>query len=642
MAYDALRQESVLYLRAATWVWDGFDWTQRSPAASPNASTMTAMAFDSARGRTILFGGLDSRSRAQGETWAWDGANWTLRSPASSPGPWVGHGMVEDRARGRLVLFGGGPFFLGRTSATWEWDGSTWIDRSSAKAPPPRTYVSMAYDARRQRVVVYGGFGPGGVVLGDTWEWDGADWQQIMPPSSPGPRFWHSMAYDAVSQQVVLSGGQSGTASSSVVRDVWQWNGTTWTERAASPAPAARRETALTYDRDRGRVVLYGGLTDSAYPWRSDTWEWDGRRWTPRDPSRSPRVLTGHRLAYDRVRKRTVLFGGQACPTPRSTWEWDGTDWDLKTVAESPRGRTRHAMFFDPNRGTVVVMGGVSTDGACRTGPPLDDMWEWDGSRWSLITVSPRPSARAGAAVAYDEARRRVVLYGGTDAASFRLNDTWEWDGSTWQLRTPTQTPAHREFFAAYDARRQRVVLHNGNDPPWEWDGTNWQPAAAVARSPVFGLAYHENQEHLLLLAEYQGETETWLYGASPLASQQAVGTGCGAVQLAAMGQPVLGSPRFALDLDTGKPTAPAVLLLSTGPANIPLGGACTLLVDMTGSSAALGVVTNGRGWASLTLPVPSAPVLGGSSLWSQAGILDASQSAGVALSSALQLTLGV
>ena len=35
------------------------------------------MAYDSARNRTVLFGGGDFSSNLRGDTWEWDGKNWT-------------------------------------------------------------------------------------------------------------------------------------------------------------------------------------------------------------------------------------------------------------------------------------------------------------------------------------------------------------------------------------------------------------------------------------------------------------------------------------------------------------------------------------------------------------------------------------
>jgi len=61
------------------------------------------MAYDSARGVTVLFGG----DRDDGKTWEWDGASWTERN-ITGPSPRWEHAMVYDSARRVSVLFGGG------------------------------------------------------------------------------------------------------------------------------------------------------------------------------------------------------------------------------------------------------------------------------------------------------------------------------------------------------------------------------------------------------------------------------------------------------------------------------------------------------------------------------------------------------
>src|SRR5438045_437701 len=67
-------------------------WTQVFPATSPPPRGAGGMAFDAARGNVVLFGGAvrtsgQSSNSSYGDTWTWDGTNWTQRSPAASPSP---------------------------------------------------------------------------------------------------------------------------------------------------------------------------------------------------------------------------------------------------------------------------------------------------------------------------------------------------------------------------------------------------------------------------------------------------------------------------------------------------------------------------------------------------------------------------
>src|SRR5438093_448817 len=107
----------------------------------------------------------------------------------------------------------------------------------------PRHGQAMAYDAVRGRVTLFGG--RGGSSLGDTWEWEGTTWTQ-RASSGPSPRSGHAMAYDEVRGRVVLFGGSNGSYPYRLT-DTWEWDGTTWTQQATS-GPVARYASSMAYD----------------------------------------------------------------------------------------------------------------------------------------------------------------------------------------------------------------------------------------------------------------------------------------------------------------------------------------------------------------------------------------------------------
>jgi len=75
---------------------------------------------------------------------------WGLRS-SSGPSWRVAHAMAYDSARGVTVLFGGSGN-SGPVRDTWEWDGTTWALRSNS-GPSPRYSHAMAYDSDTTEVV---------------------------------------------------------------------------------------------------------------------------------------------------------------------------------------------------------------------------------------------------------------------------------------------------------------------------------------------------------------------------------------------------------------------------------------------------------------------------------------------------------
>ena len=81
-------------------------WSQRSSAPTPPGRAYHAMAYDSVRGVTVLYGGRTS-SGLVGDTWEWNGTAWRQCFPSTSPGIRGFHAMAYDSLRQVVVLFGG-------------------------------------------------------------------------------------------------------------------------------------------------------------------------------------------------------------------------------------------------------------------------------------------------------------------------------------------------------------------------------------------------------------------------------------------------------------------------------------------------------------------------------------------------------
>ncbi len=208
LAYDSERGRCVLFGgsdRDDTWEWDGQSWVQRWSGDFPDAREFHSMAFDSDRGVTVLYGGTyddDEGGRILGDTWEWDGTAWTKHAD-SGPGPSYNNTMAYDTARGVTVLYGGAGY-----RSTWEWDGAVWTFRTD-QGPGFRSNAAMVYDADLQSCILFGGAADN-QVLNDTWAWDGQVWKQLTPAGSPAGRRDHAMAYDSDRHAIVLFGGRVG------------------------------------------------------------------------------------------------------------------------------------------------------------------------------------------------------------------------------------------------------------------------------------------------------------------------------------------------------------------------------------------------------------------------------------------------
>ncbi|HEY4988284.1 MAG TPA: kelch repeat-containing protein [Opitutaceae bacterium] len=281
-----------------------FLWTPKESFGPPPRADH-ALAFDSNRNRTVLFGGNPFGAALLGDTWEWDGELWTQTSDIG-PGPRSGHAMTFDSTRNVVLLFGGATQ-QGPQADTWSWDGANWT-QLSADGPSARASHALAFDDVRGRAVLFGGVSNAGPT-NDTWEWDGQAWTQE-ENIGPSARGRHAMAYDIVGQHTVLFGGSDAGGNS--LGDTWEWDGALWTH-TANFGPNPRLNAAMV--STDVQVALFGGATSlAAVPPPGilpDTWSYINKRWTHRQDI-GPGPRWGHAMAFDSARRAVVFFGGLA------------------------------------------------------------------------------------------------------------------------------------------------------------------------------------------------------------------------------------------------------------------------------------------------------------------------------------------
>jgi hypothetical protein len=273
LVYDPLAKKVFLfggfskdspYGLSDTWAWNGQYWINQNPFPSPSKRCRHGMAYDYERKETVLFGGLNKvTSQMLGDTWVWNGFAWTQKSPANAPPARESHAMAYDRERKEVVIFGGysnDKQFLGDT---WVWDGTTWTQRFPTNSPPARRLHAMAYDVARKRVVLFGGWGSPG-YFSDTWEWNGTNWVE-RAANGPSGRYLHSMAYAENSGNIVLFGGITATDYSN---ETWEYEAGDW-RRTSTTGPAGRGSFSMAHDTSNEKVVLFGGFDGQDL---NDTW----------------------------------------------------------------------------------------------------------------------------------------------------------------------------------------------------------------------------------------------------------------------------------------------------------------------------------------------------------------------------------
>jgi hypothetical protein len=148
---------------------------------------------------------------------------------------------------------------------------------------------------------------------------------------------------------------------------------------------------------------------------------------------------------------------------------------------------------------------------------------------WTLANAAGGPSARVGAAQAYDYIAQETVLFGGESfngTATFFDGDTWTFARGRWTQQHPAVSPSPRwEAAISYDPLSQSVILIGGFDAfgpepdMWSWDGTNWTelspPSVPPGRSAA-GMTWSPADNALILFGgeDFSGNplSDTWLY----------------------------------------------------------------------------------------------------------------------------------
>ena len=489
-AYDSRRGRLVVFggsvgsaPSGTTIEWNGADWTRVDTPQGPPPRYAASMTYDSDRGEVVLFGGFDGTNDLV-DTWVYDGATWTLKN-VGGPKERYGAMFVHDPKRHVSVLFGGFNDYSQQIKDTWEWDGTKWTEVTTGPVPPERESPVAAYDPKAGVIVMTGGYRSnvnGSGNLPDTWTFDG-QWHYLTVGPQPQMR-GATMAWDPVGQRILLYGGAN--TAYQMQQNLWAWNGSTWTNLGAG-LPPARVNAAMA--NTGSQIVLFGGSASGGAK-LDDTWTFTAT-WSQVLSPGSRRMMTG---VNDVLDARAVYYGG----LNPSSFQAMGDTWGLSAsgyqqlATSPPNARYRHVMAWDPARRNAVVFGGYN-------GGVVGDTWvgafdttgmNWE---WTQRTPSTSPGPLQDAAMGFDGTR--VILFGGMRAdLTTRSDETWTWDGVSWSQLTIAGPTARTGAAMGYDPIRKNLVLFGGYcaDPDvgvtvscndtWIFDGQSWQRAMTPFR----------------------------------------------------------------------------------------------------------------------------------------------------------------
>jgi hypothetical protein len=266
------------------WEWDGTSWTAVAAGPSARAWAM-GTAFN---GLTLVYGGFYSSSLGAesgddyDDVWTWNGVKW---SHLSAAGPTARNNGIAGTAAGDVVVFGG--LEAQAVSDTWTFNGTTWSESFPTGSGVPEARFGAAGASDGTSFHLFGGVTPeedgGSALHGDLRKWNGSTWTNISATPAPSPRVGASMvSFDG---KLLLYGGYGGANASTTLDETWLWDGTSWTNTGAVGPPGGRGYPALA--AFNGVVVMFGGFSSTGVV-EAGTWVWNGSTWTDTKASGPP------------------------------------------------------------------------------------------------------------------------------------------------------------------------------------------------------------------------------------------------------------------------------------------------------------------------------------------------------------------
>lgn len=234
-----------------------------------------------------------------------------------------------------------------------------------------------------------------------------------------------------------------------------------------------------------------------------------------------PQAVTSAAVAYNSKIQKAILFGGMnsvlvdnawKMKWSDDTWEWNGEDWKKLSPAHVPPARSQHVMTYDEARDRIVLFGG-SADKLL-----FNDTWEWDGADWKLVKPKHNPPARCCHAMAYDSQQKQVVLYGGWDAQhNTFFNDVWIWDGKDWTNKLSRAPEMSGHFLVDFPPTGEIFSVQTSNLGTWKWDGRQFVDLGVESpptRQDV-RVVYDADNERLVLFGGMYDKkylADTWVF----------------------------------------------------------------------------------------------------------------------------------
>jgi hypothetical protein len=182
----------------------------------------------------------------------------------------------------------------------------------------------------------------------------------------------------------------------------------------------------------------------------------------------------------------------------------------------APGARAHHCLVYDEAKKSVLLCGGSTAAG--ESSVFYDDIWSFDGAEWQRVGQLDRP--HSGLRIVSWPEGGRLVAFGGYTQSGEVLGQLREYVGGAWRTIDPAGDKAATDGGFVLDRRRARCVLFGGHakgrkrGTTWEWDGTAWHRFDGKGPEPrsMHGMVYDQRRGRVVLFGG-QGSArlaDTW------------------------------------------------------------------------------------------------------------------------------------
>ena len=552
---------------ADTWVWTGTNWSQLSSSTYPSARVLAAMTYDLATSQMVLFGGYNGTSYLA-DTWQWSAVAVAAVSPIAGPA-----------AGGSLVTITG----IGFNGVTAVQFGGTNATSYSVTNSTQIVAVAPAKSVGTVDITVTNPANTSAISSADQFTYEAVPTVTSLSPTSgafvggtsvtiTGTNLTGATAVDfgvLAATAYTVNSSTSITATSPAVAFATSVDVTVTTPVATSATSAADQFTynpvpfvtgvspntgntaggtsvTITGTGLTGAsAVKFGTVSAINYTVNSATSisvTSPAGSAGPVDvtvsvPGGTSATSSADQFTYEAVPTVTVVSPITALIAGGVTVAITGTNFTgVSGVMFGATAATNYT-FNSATSITATAPGGsagtvditVTTPAGTSATSSADQFSYYTNPSWSQASPPTNPTARQGAAEAYDSGTGQTVLFGGGNAADTTdLTDTWAWNGTTWSELATGGPVAAQEDAMAYDPATSQLLLFEGwttsgdIGDTWAWNSTTstWTevattgPAARNGASMVYDLAASQ----LILFGGQNGTTrynDTWKWTGS-------------------------------------------------------------------------------------------------------------------------------